>query len=416
MSRYDAIIVGAGPAGATCAWFLARAGRRVLVVDRERFPRDKACGDAISRTRALPVLQAMGLADAAQGLATARCTGLLIAGSTGPTLRLAPAPGARYPAHLVCRRAVFDAWLLDQVRPHAEVREGTAVTKLLWERGRAAGVALRQEGTGPEQVFSSRLVVGADGAHSLVARQAGLRPGAVRSLGIGLRGYMNGVQGPADQLEFYYLDRLRPGYFWVFPLGGGRANVGLGLLKQDVSRRGGSLAALFRDIVEHHPVLRSRLAGAVLDAPLRGWPLTNWHGWRRRSSDGVLLIGDAAWLVDPVTGEGIGNAMVSARLAAETAHEMLARGATSRRALRAYDRRLRQELGSDLRLKRALQYGLMIPGAMDALARLVASHAALREWLSALVTTPYAQRRRLVSVRGLVRWVRGAAAPTMQPS
>jgi geranylgeranyl reductase family protein len=409
---YDAIVVGAGPAGATCAWYLAQRARRVLLLDRATFPRDKACGDAISRTRAVPVLREMGLGGRLDALRGGRCSELLVGADGGAEVRIPapqPARGA-FSDHLICRRADFDAWLLDQVRPLVEVREHVTVTGVVREGNRVAGVLAHAAGAAGPEPIRARVVVGADGAHSAVARHAGFHFGGPGALGIALRAYVRGWTAAADRMEFLYLNRLLPGCFWAFPFGDGSANVGIGLLRSDVDRTPGGLTALFWQVVQQHPTLRARFAQATLEGPVRGWPLPGWHGRRRLSGDGVVLVGDAAWLVDPVTGEGIGNAMVSGRAAAMAISEALVRDDVSAAALRAYDRAVEAELGRDLALKRLLQrllrHGWFVRGAL----RAAQSHAGVARLLRVLVVTSYTERHRLWSARGLTQLLRLVAA------
>lgn len=411
--RYDVIIVGAGPAGATCAWFTACSGLRVLLLDHARFPRDKACGDALSRTKALPILREMGLASRLDGLPGAWCTALRIMDSANHDLTLTlSSAGTGDAAHLVCPRTVFDAWLLEQVRTRVDVWEQTACVGLLKDgAGRVTGVLAQRHGAGETMPITARVVVGADGAHSIVARQAGLQAGDPRELGIAVRGYVQGWDGPDDRLEFYYLDDALPGCLWVFPLGHGRANVGLGLLKRDVPRHGMGLTELFWTLIDRHPVLKARFAGMRLDGSMRGWPLPGWSARRRLSAAGVLLAGDAAWLVDPVTGEGIGNAMVSGREAAAAITEALQRGEASACALRAYDARIARALGRDLRMKLMMQYLLRQPVIVHGVLALARSHGAIRRLLEAVISTPYTDRREAWSVRGLLRLLAARSMP-----
>ncbi len=401
-SRYDAIIVGAGPAGSAAAMTLGRQQHRVLLVDAARFPREKVCGDAISRTKAARELRALGLESwlAASPEAYA-CPGLVLHGPGGARVALAGRCGGG--VNRVITRRAFDAALLDGARRVTTVREDFQVTGLERAGEGVRAVIGHAAGSTVRECLVAPLVIGADGCHSVVARDAGLRPGSARGpAGIALRGYATGVRGLTNALELFFLDGLLPGYLWVFPCGDGSANVGVGLFHADLQRMGARLDDLFHRLLRDHPQLSPRFSSARWCGPLRGWPLPFWHRRQRVSSDGVLLAGDAAWLVDPVTGEGIGNALVSGRLAAETACEALRRGDVSAAQFRRYDRRLWRELGFELRLARLLQRALRHRRLVEAILTLAATQAWAGRLLANLIEAPEGKQ----SLRSPAGWAR----------
>lgn len=352
---YDVIIVGAGPGGSTCAWFAAKAGLRVLLLDAERFPRDKACGDALSRTKAVPILQEMGLGEALDREATHQCGGVTIASCRNDVFTV-PIPQSGDPlrrTHRIVPRRIFDRWLLDQVRPHVDVMEGFRVTGLLRDGQAIRGVMGQQRGGGPQR-FSGAAVVGADGIYSAVAKHAGLRAGLGPPVGLAVRGYLRDVAGLNGHIEFFFIEELLPGSLWVFPCGPGVANVGIAIWQHQLASMGLDLNELLWRTIRRHPLLCDRFQRAQLVAPLRGWPLMPWAGRRRITAPGVGLIGDAAQLVDPITGEGIGNAMLSGKLAAEALAESWRERSNVSLGLRVYERRLWASIGPEFRLSRFL--------------------------------------------------------------
>ncbi len=305
MPRFDAVIVGGGPAGSVAALCLACAGARVALVERRAFPRDKACGDLVG-PRGVRVLDELGLA-----APDARPEGDMIL--VGPSRRRALLPalaGADYPGHgLASRRYAFDRALVEAaVDAGATLTQGR-VTGLLDD---AAGVRLAGGAT-----VAADVVVGADGALSRVAEAAGLVDPDRVLWGYAVRGYLDAaVDLPYIVLWEPQRWRLFPGYGWIFPTPDGRANVGLGLgLGADRSRA--------RLAGEALPAFVAYLARLGLASPATG--LSDLlGGWLKMGQLGtvpahgrVLLAGDAAGLVNPLQGEGIGPALQSGRAAAD---------------------------------------------------------------------------------------------------
>ena len=206
---YDVIVVGAGPGGFATALVAARSGLRVLVLDRKRFPRDKVCGDAITPL-GMTILAQLGVLDAVRAVADDHV----------PSIQITPAKSSAWrsittPA-LVVRRRVLDATLLDLVRPLVEVREGHAVDRLLWCDNRVCGVAGKFD-LGGRFEATAGVVVGADGASSIVARLGGCRNGGTDDLLVATRAYYQGVAMTEHALEFHFLPDLGGGYLCDLP-------------------------------------------------------------------------------------------------------------------------------------------------------------------------------------------------------
>jgi flavin-dependent dehydrogenase len=254
----------------------------------------------------------------------------------------------------VVRRHAFDHFLFEAARPAvARCVEGFAVRQLLMEGGRVEGV----RGRGPDGVeveYRGRLVLGCDGFGSVVARQAGVYRHDPRHWVVALRCYYQGVTGLDDQIELHFVDEVRPGYLWIFPAGDGQVNVGIGMLHASLRRRGLDLRQALRQVTGRPPFAGRFAAARPLGEPV-GWNLPVGSAHRRNHGDGFLLAGDAAGLIDPFTGEGIGNALYSGRLAAETAAEAIRAGDPSARFLRRYDERLWGTVGDELKISSRLQ-------------------------------------------------------------
>ncbi len=366
----DVIVVGAGPGGSACASFLAREGLRVLLVDKATFPRDKPCGDAISGKSAA-VLRELGIADAVEERPHAIAEGVLFSGPKGDRVQI-PFPkdvdptgirnSKRYnyvTAGWVARRLVYDEMLFRHAQSYktVETLEGFEVKDLLWEGDRVVGV----KGADGREI-RAKLVVGADGAMSVVAQKVGAFERDHDHWIGAYRVYYEGVTGMTNDIEIHFVEGLIPGYFWIFPLDNGLANVGSGMVETDlqaVDRSGKKKVHLIEDterIMREHPAFRERFAKAKeVPGSKRGWLLPVGSKRRPLAGEGWMLVGDAGALIDPFSGEGIGNAMVSGRLAAATAAKALAAGDVSKARLLEYEAAVRAELDEELQMSYKLQ-------------------------------------------------------------
>lgn len=352
---YDAIVVGAGPGGATTAAFLADDGQRVLLLDRSAFPRDKICGDAIGG-KCTAILDRLGLIPAMQRADAVGSWGVTFGGPYGDEVAIpfTKAFDRAVPPGFICARTVFDNLLFDRaVELGAEFRQAT-VDDLLWDDDRVAGVQLKA-GEGIEEVHAP-LVVGADGAYSVVARSLGIPQLDEQHYCAGVRAYYQGVTGfhARNHVELHYVDDAIPGYFWVFPMANGGANVGVGMLSASVKKRGVKLKELL-EVCVAHPRFRERFAGAERVGPVKGWGLPLGSKRRTMVGAGWLLVGDAASLIDPFTGEGIGNAMISGEKAAQWARRAKDASDFSAAFLRGYESEVMDLLRGELRISYALQ-------------------------------------------------------------
>jgi len=348
----EVLVAGAGPAGAATAAHLAAAGVHTLLVDAQVFPRDKVCGDFVGPA-ALRELQALGITDLAEYRRSnvVREASLYLDGRhliTHPVPQVDDLP----PHGRVVPRKLLDAWVLDAARQRgAEVVEGSRVVGYALE-GDAVRVELRA-GDHTRQL-RTRVLVGADGSGSLVARQLRgvVTPDEDRI--IALRAYFDGVGGRADRAELYFSGDSFPGYYWLFPTANGGANVGVGMVLDTLPRSEQPLKALLLDLIAKDPALRNRLGTASMSGRIVGWPLTTYNPALPIVGERVLLVGDAAGLINPLNGEGIQYAMQSGRWAAQTLLDCRARGDHSRAALAPYARQVERELRYDMALSRVI--------------------------------------------------------------
>lgn len=348
----DVVVVGAGPAGATVAYHLAQAGVDVALLEKTAFPREKVCGDGLT-PRAVKSLVTMGVDVSPEG-GWMHNKGLRILGG-GMRLELPWPDLAAYPSYgLVRPRADLDEVLARRAqKAGARLRERTTVNApLLDERtGRVVGVHARAEET--DIAVRAPVVVAADGGSGRLALALGLTRRTDRPLGVAVRTYYRSPRHDDDWLESWLelwddsgeRPALLPGYGWVFGVGDGTSNVGLGIL--NTSQAFGQ--------VDYRALLRRWLAsmppewGYLEDnrtSPIRGAALPMGFNRTPHYTRGLLLVGDAGGMVNPFNGEGIAYAMESGELAAELVVQALGRtGAARERVLQSYPPLLQQAYG-----------------------------------------------------------------------
>ena len=324
----DVIVVGAGPAGSAAAFYLAQAGLDVLVLEKSRFPREKVCGDGLT-PRAVKALIGMGIGVSEQD-GWVRNKGLRVIGA-GKRMELPWPELSSYPGFgLVRTRRDLDETLARRAQQAgAKLVEGVTVTgPVLDERtGRITGVVAREDNK-TERTYTARVVVAADGNSSRLSVAMGLRKRDDRPLGVAVRTYYRSPRHDDDYLESWLDlwdgDRLLPGYGWIFGMGDGTSNVGLGLL---------NTSAAFGN-TDYHALLRRWLKAMPAEwgyteenrtQPVRGAALPMGFNRTPHYYRGLLLAGDAGGMVNPFNGEGIAYALESGEILARTVTQALGR-------------------------------------------------------------------------------------------
>jgi geranylgeranyl reductase family protein len=410
VATVDVAVVGAGPAGAAAAIELARAGLDVVVIDKATFPRDKCCGDGLT-TGALRRLEWLGLKPAAVA-SWERVDACWVRSPSGRVIELPFPADAQYAA--VARRSDLDAALVDVARTAgATVCEGRAVGTVTWSRD---GVTVDATGGAP---LRARYVVAADGAWSPVRKALGLSEPGYLGEWHAARTYI-GVDGPTAMWVWFEPDLL-PGYAWSFPVAGGHANVGFGVLRRPGMAVPGS-AARWVQLVEA-PHVRHVLgrgdggpvaAGqhdrpAAADVTVRAWPIPARLGRTVVTGAGgrALFVGDAARAADPMTGEGIAQALETG---AAAAHAIVRAGpGRGLAAAAAYERSLSRGMVIDHRLASLLSRVLATETGARAAVRAAGATGWERRqfarWLfedypRAVLATPWRWRGRVLHAGG----------------
>jgi geranylgeranyl reductase family protein len=371
VSDADVIVVGGGPAGASTAFALVRAGAKVVVVDRERFPRDKPCAEYLS-PQASRVLHDMGVLTQIDEQAPSHLVGMIVRAPSGRQFRgdFAARHGFRgfRERGIAIRRRVLDTILLDAARrAGASVVEKTRAQDVLRDpRGRARGV-LVSDGRNTYEL-TAPLVVGADGLRSVVSRRLGLVRTGRFPRRIALVSHWRGIAGVGEYGEMHV---ERDGYVGIAPVDAGLVNVAIVIPASRATAIGGDRAHYVSAWIARRSHLAARFARAVRVSPVVATGPFNTRA-RRAWAPGALLVGDAADFFDPFTGEGIYAALRGGELAAVAALRSLERPASDD-ALQEYERARRSEFSGKWKVERlvgaAVGFSALIERAVESLSR-----------------------------------------------
>ena len=351
MDRYEVIIVGGGPAGSTAGSILASAGYRVCILEEKFFPRDKICGDALS-AGAIEILRQVGhVGERILDEANHRVYTNRLVFPNGQSIdRKLKDSRKDLDFHVILPRILLDAWLAENFRSCGGVLiEGFQVQKVLEVDGRATGVEGIKDGkTGS---MSSKIVIAADGESSVSRAFFRRKVNPPQHRAIAMRAYFDQVNTEDGVAEHYFGLDIPLGYGWIFPLGKGKANVGV-ILRCDAQKKyDKELSDVFHRFAHENPVTRSRMGSGTIHGTARKWSLSLGTRAGGNYGSGIMVAGDAGSFVDPFSGEGIYHAVLTGKLAAETAMRALARNDVSASSLEEYERTWRAILRSVYRKK-----------------------------------------------------------------
>lgn len=364
---HQVIVVGAGPGGATAAMTLAQKGYDVLLLDRQSFPRDKICGDAVPAT-ALDLLYALGMEEKIRAADFYYIDKMRLVSPKGYTMDADMEQRDHVSHSAIVPREEFDVLLQQHAVESGAKFVQAQVKEPILEDGQVTGVRARVNGS--VKTFHSPVVIAADGVTSTIARYVRPDEHVDHHRAVALRAYIEDIEELPHHVEFYLYEEILPGYAWIFPLGEGRANIGLGMRLDTFREKNYNLKQMLQDFMEM-PDIKKRLKRGGQIHGLATWQL-NFGSQKdvQRAYDGALLIGDAAGFINPLTGGGISNAVISARLAAETVHQAFLKEDFSVETLRVYDEFCKQELWRGLRRSYYLQRALeLTPFVVDWLVR-----------------------------------------------
>lgn len=362
MKRYDVAIVGAGPAGSTAAYFLAQEGIKVCLVDKQSFPRDKVCGDGVV-SPILFQLERMGLSNWIEKNCHNAPKEVLLSSPDGEAVRILPDNRDICYGRVIPRMELDAAILRQAVTVGADLFEGVQLTEMTRQEPDRVRLIGSQRSSNIELQLESKIIITADGAHASFTNYLGLIKGQPDLVAI--RGYFENVQGSESLLEIHFDSTVMPGYAWIFPMKDGQANVGLGTFIKRSRQRDINLKYALREFIKHNHFAYERLSQAQMIGPVKGYPLRSKMNTVTPFTDNIMVAGEAAGLVNPLNGEGIGTAMFSAELAAQYAKIALDVGDFSKLQLSGYAKALRKHIGRKHVVATILRKLLAWPGVMN---------------------------------------------------
>ncbi len=318
---FDVIIAGAGPAGSSTAAVLGKAGKKVLLLDKASFPRDKTCGDGLT-FKCFEPLKRLELLEIFLEKVQFFSKGYSLFFSDYSEITVRRPIGESEFFLYVLPRFEFDHLVLQQARRYEGVdfRPESKVHQLMIESEKIVGVTFDRRGDRID--CRAPLVIDACGANSGLAVQVGAGNQDPHRCALAIRGYYENVEGLGDTVEFYFDDKILPGYYWIFPTSSTTANIGCGTFQHIIEERQIDLRKLMDDFFLHHPLAQKKLRHAKLCGSLSGGKIPLAVDYENsRIRDGFIMTGDAASFTDPITAEGISYALNSGILAGETAIE-----------------------------------------------------------------------------------------------
>jgi geranylgeranyl reductase family protein len=356
MLKTDICIIGAGPAGATASIFLCKMGIPHTIVDAATFPRDKICGDGLD----LKVFRVMrhidpdltakeifGNEDFLQswGVRVFTPNRKHILFNQKEAL-----PDIQHPIAWTSKRFNFDQFLVDKINPQiANIHWGTKVNSLKKDN---EGWIIKAKGPDGDMEIRSKLVIGADGDHSVLLHHLGERKIDRRHYAAAVRQYWKGVADmhPDNLLEAYFPDGKEMSYFWIFPLPNGEMNVGYGMVSEVASKKKFNIRETMQSMIETDPILKDRFKNATPLEEIKGWGIPFASRRRKCFGDGYLLLGDAASMNCPTNGEGIGTSMISGYIAAQFIQEAYKANRYDADMFKNFDRELYRRMEDEIKL------------------------------------------------------------------
>lgn len=350
----DVIIVGAGPAGSSCAINLSKTGLKVALLDKASFPRDKTCGDALS----IDVINQLNhlspeLSEKFKSFSNKiESYGIKIFSADYTSLSIPLVYNKVKSCGYVAPRLDFDNFLFQFARNRNNVQ---AFENFIIEKIEQKDNIIMV--TSKDIELQAPIIIGCDGAHSIVAKSLSDITVEKEHYSGGLRIYYEGVTGFENDglIELHFFKEIVPGYLWLFPMANNKANVGIGMLSSEISKRKINLKETLQHLLEVHPHIKERFKNAKALETVKGYGLPLGSKKRNISGERFLLAGDAAGLIDPFTGEGIANAIRSGRLAADHVKACFDANDFSASFNKKYDKLIYSKMWKEFRISTMLQ-------------------------------------------------------------
>lgn len=391
-THYPVIIIGGGPAGSGAALFLGKHKIRHLVLEKAAFPREKICGDGLT-PKVLHVLKKLDENMGAHFRQHEDFNGSFGGVVTAPNGKVAEfvltSPGAKHTlAPLwVCKRKDFDAFLHTFFLPDFTTCRYAAVVTEIHRSAQDDKIILTYTCEGQTEKVSCDIIIGADGDRSIVKKTFAPQKKDPAHYCASIRAYFSGIKNLHEQkyMEFLFLEGLMPGYFWIFPLPDGTANVGIGMMSDYVSKHKINLRETFLKLIATHPDLKERFSDAKMLGNIAGWGIPMGSKLGTLAGKGFMLTGDAASLVDPASGEGVGNALYSGMLAADAAKLAIEKNDFSAAFFHQhYTKRVKRTMGGELKFSTYLQYACEYPRLINWFIRKAPKNALLMDTLKVI--------------------------------
>jgi len=347
---FDVIIVGAGPAGCSCAINLASSDLKIAIIDKSAFPREKICGGGLS-DRSVNTLKRMP-----DGIYNDFLKNVTKVDSRGARLF---SPDQNYfdiiPQNtdtngFICKRIDFDNFLYQKLKNYQNI-------EIICDKIKTVDIKSDKLKVSSENnIYNARIIIGADGANSIVSQQLTENSKIKKNRIVAVRAFYKNITGFDERnlAELHFLKDIIPGYFWIFPLGNNEFNVGIGSSKILLKRKKIILKNLLNDLISNNSIISERFKNAEQTGSLEADSLPIGGGATKIFGKRFLLIGDAASLIDPFTGEGIGNALLSGEIASKFVRSAFEKNDFSEKELKKYGIAVNKRLSAEFRIHRTM--------------------------------------------------------------
>lgn len=353
--KFDVVIAGAGPAGCAAAYMLSGKGLKIALIDKDTFPRDKICGDAIGAdvTKQFHLISESLTKKLEQFPKKIASNGVRFFTPKHQKLDIEFARQKdKFGGGFVTKRIHFDNFFFSETTQLQDVTvfQNEKIESIVNENDKIILQSVNKS-------FAGSIALGADGAHSVLNKKLTQNKVEKEHYCAGVRQYYSNVEGfhPENHIELHFYKDILPGYLWVFPLPDNQANVGLGMLSSVVSKKQINLKKELTHLLATEPTLKDRFKDAVPETEIQGFGLPLGSKKRTISGTRFLLLGDAAGLIDPFTGEGIANSIRSGRLAAAHVLKAFREKRFDAEFNRQYDKEIYQKMWNEFRFGHSLQ-------------------------------------------------------------